>query len=228
MALNVPVNAFEMVFTFNLSQTGAEEDIAEFTLWLQSQDPGAPTDSDLQDSAQVGYQAWVDNTTADYWTTAVTLASCYCRTFDSAGKTAAEEGFAAGTLWQGTATSASMPWETSLAVSLYTYRPQTFVTHGRRKRGRYYLPPVAAVNLDPSNSGFFKDSQIHAFFNDQINFLSKVNRNIGGLPQNVLSVFSRVDGVCRPVTFAQIDGKFDSQRRRENRQTAGRITSDFS
>jgi hypothetical protein len=120
-----------------------------------------------------------------------------------------------------------LPWETSLAASLYTYPRGTFVPQARRKRGRFYLPPMGADQLDASNSGFFPDATIDAMLAEIVGFLQDSRETDVGAVTGTLGVFSRVDGVIRDVIQVSMDAKYDSQRRRQNRENAGIVRTDF-
>jgi len=208
-------------WNFGLNREGSAEDIAVFGLWGSNIGDAEYGDEQLAAIAHGAYDAWANHASPDYWTTAVTLDSTLAVAYLANGHTLFEQNYVPDTVWQGDVSTASMPWETSLAVSLYTYPRGTFVTNGRRKRGRYYLPPVAAINLDPSNSGYFKNSTLPAFFADQVSFLNDFGKDHEGAPHVNLGVYSRKDDDCRDVTDLYIDAKFDSQRRRQNREVAG-------
>jgi hypothetical protein len=219
-----PTDITFLRFNFSLNRVGTVEDEAVFGIWLNNVDHAVYEDPDLQAIAHGGYNAWSGNVDDSYWTTAVRLQSVVATEYKPDGTTMYEQNYVPDGVWSGSATSASMPWETALAISLYAYPRGTFIQNGKRQRGRYYLPPVAAVNLDPSNSGYFKDSQLGDFFTKQLNFLSDCGKDNLGVRVASPGVFSRVDEVCRPIVNVYVDAKFDSQRRRENREVAGYLT----
>jgi len=226
--MTVPASAYELRFNFPLSRITTAEDIAIFGLWLEMKDGSTPSDANLIDYATAGYDAWKNNISGASWTTNVQLGSVDAITYNLNGSTKARETHVAGTPWVGTSTSPALPWETALAVSLYTYPRGTFVTNGKRKRGRFYLPPMSANNLDASNSGFFQNATIGALLAEMADFLAMVNRDGLGVAISTLSVFSRTDSILRPVTQLSVDAKFDSQRRRQNREQAGHIEVPFA
>lgn len=83
------------------------------------------------------------------------------------------------------------------------------------------MPPQTAGELENSNSGFFSNSLLPDFFTSVHAFLTAAQDSEVGAKIGDLSVFSRMDGVLRHVEYLYVDAKFDSQRRRQNRETAG-------
>jgi hypothetical protein len=222
-----PSNLIRLTWVFDLQTGGTIEDLAEFAINC-GEDSFEPDDAQLLKLARGAFNAWESNVATSRFGTNVHLGSIIAQTFNGDGSTALKQTLVAPSDWRGTAGGACMPWETSLALSLYTYPRGSFVAHGRRKRGRIYLPPMSASVLDPANSGYFKDSDIDAFLGELTSFIEDVGNDDLGVHVVTPQVFSRVDSVMRSVTQISIDAKFDSQRRREKGQHAGYRTANVS
>lgn len=223
--MTVPLTACEMTFTFTLSQLSEAQDIAEFSIWstdTEQQDP------QLLDIAEGGYNSWVTHAEKANHCTGVALTSVRTRNFLENGHTLREQVFVPDTPWTGTATQPSLPWETALCISLYTYPRGSFITDGKRKRGRFYMPPFSSAVLASNDSGFIADNVAHGVLGQMHDFLRDAWQSHLGVDEGTLGVLSRVDGVCRPVIQISLDAKIDSQRRRQNREIAGVLTQDFS
>jgi hypothetical protein len=112
-------------------------------------------DAELNSAANGAVNAWQNNINQGHYSSAVVFSDVVARNFLANGHTNHEQVAVADGGWVGTASGASLPWETSLCTSLYTYPRGSFVSDARRKRGRYYLPPMTTgpsrLNL-PSKS----------------------------------------------------------------------------
>lgn len=219
--MTTPLDAYYLRYNFSLNRAGTVEDIAVFGLWMNTPGSAEYGDDELGHCAHGGYKAWADEVDTGYWTDAVTLESVTASSYLANGHTLHEQNYVPSTPWQGAGPAPSLPWETAMAISLYTYPRGTFVTNGKRKRGRFYLPPFSASTLDHSNSGYFLDSNFHTFVANMRAFLVAAQDDELGVPVGALGVFSRMDSVIRPVVQVSADAKIDSQRRRQNRETAG-------
>jgi hypothetical protein len=218
------LNAIQLTWTFDLKQGTEDQDIAEFSLWFKYGPGGSAPQEDLDFLAQNGADAWSENVTGSNYGTNVTLRNVTARIFNAAGHTLLEAQKTPATAWAGLDSSGCLPWETSLCISLYTYTPNTFVVNGRRRRGRYYLPPMAASIMEGGNSGFMKATLLPTILAEQQDFYGHLYA--GAFPGTLVvipSVYSRVDEDLYIVEYLVADAKLDSQRRRENRETAGRI-----
>lgn len=223
----IPANNVYIRWQFTLSRVGTAEDIAEFGVWWEPVASVTDWDTFLFDQATIAWEAWVSAQNHSFWGPNVILAKVTAVHYDTTGHTLNEQVFNAGTPWVGSSTASALPWETSLAVSLYTYPRGTFTTNGRRKRGRYYLPPMSAGVLDASDSGYFDNTLVSALLSAQHTFLIAAGKDIAGVHVLDCSVLSKVDDILRPVVQISLDAKFDSQRRRENRETAGHVEVTF-
>lgn len=218
--MSTPLDCWSLTFNFPLTRAGTTEDVAEFTVWIDG--AGTEADDDMLASLAVGAgTAWTSNVPDLRWCNNVSLGSVTATSYLANGHILRQQEKPPSSPWTGAAADPALPWETSLAVSLYTYPRGTFVTNGRRKRGRFYVPPMAALTLDSSNSGYFSDGNMDSQLGYMHAFLSDVNQDQEGVPVGSLGVFSRMDSVVRHVTQISMDAKFDSQRRRENRETVG-------
>ena len=222
--MSVPVAAVELTWTFDLNQNGPKQDIAEFSLWLHNGSGATTPQSDLDFLAQNGADSWSSRVSKSHYAATVSLRSCTARTFLANGHTLAESIKVPATAWVGGSGEPCLPWETSLCISLYAYQPGTFVVNGKRKRGRYYLPPMSTNVMAQDYSGFMDNTIFLAILNEQNSFQQGCVDGSGGPLIVTLAVFSRVDSDLYPVLYVVGDAKIDSQRRRQNRETAGRVS----
>jgi len=209
-------------WTFQLDAGGAGQDIAELSLH-HGGTSFEPPDDQLNNLAQGGYNAWADNMTPTRFAAAVTLAGVKTYRYDAAGHVIGIGSYQDPAPWHGTSTSPCLPWETSLALSLYTYPRGSFVPNPRRRRGRIYLPPMSSAQLELANSGYYSDSDLPNLFEELHDFVQNSGDDALGVALAPLVVFSRVAEALYPVTDLYIDARFDSQRRRENAQVAGKL-----
>jgi len=221
--VTTPVDAIQYTWQFTLNRTGTDEDIAEFSIWGTTESGARLTQDEMDLQAQYAADNFGSNVGEGDYCDNVTLASCTTRMFDSVGHTQIESIQPPSHPWQGSAVAPALPWETSLCVSLYTYQPGTFIVNGRRHRGRFYLPPMAAAALDTSNSGYLKNSSVAPMLAGMKVFINAVGLGADDTYIARAGVFSRMDSVVRQATYVVLDAKFDSQRRRQNRETAGRV-----
>lgn len=208
-------------YNFTLIRTDAAEDIANVDLWMAPLGGAEYGDSQLAAAAEGGYKAWATNQNEANWGNNVRLDSVVASSFNSAGHTLHEQNYVSNTPWRGGSAQKSLPWETSMVVSLYTYQRGLFEPTSRRKRGRVYLPPQTSGQLQNSNSGYYDDTALPAFMTDVHAWLKDAEKDDVGVRIAALSVFSRADMVLRPVTNLYMTAKFGSQRRRQNKEKAG-------
>ena len=150
------------------------------------------------------------------------------RNYLANGHTLREQRYVPPTPWVGTSTQPSLPWETSLCVSLYCYPRGTFQPNARRRRGRFYLPPMSSAVLASNNSGFVADNVAHGVLSQMHDFCRDAWQSYLGVDEAHLGVFSRADSTVYPVVQISLDAKIDSQRRRQNREIAGALVTPFS
>jgi len=223
----VPASAYYLRYNFELKQGSIDQDIAVFGLWMKPLGGAEYGDAELAHAAEGGYKAWDTNMDVALWGNNVRLQSVTASSYLPNGHTLAERNFVPVTPWTGQSAQKCLPWETSMCVSLYTYERGTFVVDGRQKRGRFYLPPQTAGQLENSNSGFYLNDGLPTLLGMVKDFLIDAQKSDLGVQIADLAVFSRMAGELRPVTKLYMDAKFDVQRRRQNRETAGIIGTDY-
>lgn len=222
-----PANAFVITFRFDLLLGDTPADIAEFGVWMLPDDAVGDWNAFLVDQAHSGYDAWQLGADAAWFTNAVRLGRVDATHVDADGSVLHQQSFVAPDPWRGGGDDPSLPWETALVISLYSYTPGTFIPNGRRRRGRNYLPPFASNLLDTLNSGFIAtDIQTDIadgmkIFYDSIGIV---------VPDRLASpqVMSRVDVHGYVLTDITVDIEIDSQRRRQNRVTAPRVRRELA
>jgi hypothetical protein len=213
----VPANNAKITMTFALSTPAGAEDEAEVGLWGFFQ-AGAPADYDatLLGLAEAARDKWVADIPKSDFSQAAELKTVSAIHYDATGHTANEQRAVTTTGdWIGSQIR-GLPWETSLVISLYTYTPGTFIANARRRRGRCYLPPLGASVLANNGSGFLPDADALNILTAFEAFLTDVRGvALAGGVNWAPGVFSREDGAIRVLTDLGVDGKIDSQRRRQ-------------
>lgn len=185
----------------------------------------------LEQIAEKCRDAWIDSMAAEKgaYSTGVVWQAVRVDQLDIAPgpgyKKVIESGFAsfdtsgAGS-YAGTAAT-SLPWETSLVVSMAAYPAGAFAVNKGRRRGRFYLPPMNP-NVVSGPTGELTPSTLANTIAAMGDFFEQLT---GPISTEITDVFrvvvlSSVDDTVRPVEHLWIDSKIDSQRRRENRQPA--------
>lgn len=118
---------------------------------------------------------------------------------------------------RGSSGAVSLPPQNSVCVSLYAYDASEFNTHGRRGRGRFYLPPIAAT-LDVGGllSTAVRD-RLANWIGDVLNDFENKFISEGIVGDGFLHlVIIGNDGVNQQVKRARIGRVIDTQRRRRN------------
>lgn len=172
-------------------------------------------------------------TDVQYWPNTVTMESVTVDHLSETDGSTLDQGkaaFTGGDAWVGTGTT-SLPWETSLVVSMFGYDQGSFTPHKGRKRGRFYLPPFAA-NIMTTTQGQVGEavvtdlaSQIGAFLNDVQGMILEPGGEVPADYFDLVVVSRGTVGALLPPTVTQvkrifIDSKVDVQRRRERSQDA--------
>lgn len=208
----------KVMFHFALSNATTELDIAEFAVNAQLDITLAPEDYDsaLLAIAAGAYQSWVDNWEPTDFPNAVSLAYTQATTYDAAGKTAHEQRHVPSSVWEGTGTTPSMPWNDSYCISLYTYTPGTFIANARRRRGRFYLPPLKSTYpADPWTASLDSGQVSDKIESARDMLLAWQDDNFDGHGAGITpGVYSRVDEHFYGLTDVSADQVIDSQRRR--------------
>jgi hypothetical protein len=210
-------------WNFELNRVGVPEDVAQLSLHFGGTSY-EPTDQQLGSIAEGGYNAWNENMDAAWFTNAVTLTKVSSYRYNDAGKAIGVGVYQPNDpKWHGTHAGPSLPWETALVCSLYSYPRGSFQVNPRRKRGRIYLPPMAASVLDTSNSGYVSDALVTEILAACANFIEDAEKESLGVALSPPVIFSRVGQELYEVTDLYMDAKIDAQRRRQNSETAGVI-----
>lgn len=241
MALGVPADTMRARFHASLLKGSVVAEEAEFGFWgHRVRTGGADVDwpNDVQFAAEGIRDRWNEHITAkNMFPQSVRLDFVQVDHLAAANGAVLDQGvalFDGDDAWRGTETN-SLPWECALAISFYGYTPGTFTQNKGRKRGRMYLPPLAANTLS-GGDGQFSDGLLQqlvpmfvAFFNDVQGMelpgagpltgdywdLVVVSR---GTPDKILTP------TAYPITRIQADTKIDSQRRRERQQDANNVS----
>lgn len=221
--MSVPTQNVKLVMNFALKAPAGVEDQAQFGLWGQYNTPPADLNAFLLAYAEYARDQWVSGVDKSSYSSAAELTFVQAITYDTGGHTSAEQ--RAPTTpgdWVG-AQIRSMPWETSLCITLYTYPPGSFVPNARRRRGRLYLPPIGAGVLANNSSGELADADALAFAQDVRDWIAAIEGHVfSGSVAVTPRVFSRADSAMHDIFAVGVDGKIDSQRRRQKSELATR------
>nr|CRY97216.1 hypothetical protein [uncultured prokaryote] len=232
MPLPVPTDVVRVRLRATLREGATPTEEAQFGFWGQLAQSGG-TGFSWGDVVQLWAEGIRDrwNEHVAYkagWTDGVAMDSVKVDHLRDTDGSILDQGVATFTgddAWVGTS-SVSLPWETALAVSLFGYDRGVFATDKGRKRGRFYLPPMATGVLEDRGGEIsttvlpYINDQMGAFLNDvqgmSIGDVTDAHFNLGivsrGTPQKPLTP------TFYPVTNIYVDSKIDSQRRRERQQ----------
>lgn len=222
----------KITMIFDLKGPSEVNDQAQFGVWGQFNFPTGtdhPTEAQLTALAAAARDEWVSGVDKADFSSAAELKTVIAAEYNADGTTRQEQRVVTDSGdWVGSQIR-SLPWECSLCVSLYSYTPGTFIPHARRRRGRYYLPPLGAGVLANNSSGQLSDDEAMTLLSDQKDWLlavtgSSLGSGIAWSP----GVMSSVDSHLYALTDMAIDGKIDSQRRRERQQPATRQSLAFT
>lgn len=237
----VPADVVHIVFRAELhEQPETFSDIAVWGFYAQRRHyPGNTVDwpNDVQFIAEGVRDRWVENVTnkGDF-SSAVVGDTVQCVHLNSStGKTqdVGQATFRPDHTWNGTA-SGGLPWETSVGVTFWGYEQGTFTPHKERKRGRMYLPPMAAAVMDTYNGKLSSAAQdriadaMEAFFND-VQGMELPGETTGASADYLnVGVLSRFDNAMYETLQVGVGNVVDSQRRRRNRQTELYLNRDIA
>lgn len=215
-----------VTFVYGLVNGTSVEDFAEHSLVYQAAsvptDP-AVTDAILMDMADAALASQAANVAPNHWSPSIQCAHVRVALEGTDGKTLFEKIVQAvdDLAWVGTGSATSLPWSSSLCVSLYAYEPGTFSPFGKSQRGRFYLPPPSIDVLLADGTGEVNPT-VSAGIRDQWAQVAKElqEHDYSGFPAfaPALVVNSRRLGEAFPVTFVRVDNKLDTQRRRSKQQ----------
>jgi hypothetical protein len=128
----------------------------------------------------------------------------------------------------GTSGVKSLPYEVSCAVTLYGYDPGSFVPDSKRRRGRFYLPPMSTTTM--GDNGRYSAGAIDTLGSGVTDWLNDVQgtREVSiGAPNGtgywrLVTVSSVGAGRWDQVFASSIGDVPDAQRRRRNHQVETR------
>lgn len=217
--VSVPAGTFKIRLRAALGNPPVEE--AAFGFHLRNAD--TVSDENCALLATHVLNAWNDQMTAviGFFAAKVKMVDVMCYHLDSSGHAdhAGGSNFAtSGTgSYQGTATT-SLPWECSPVVSLHAYGASDFIAHKARRRGRYYLPPVASAMIN-NQDGIMNSGDVDSLQAASTAFLEQVNDIPSGLTDQArVVIYSAVDGATYDVQQVITSSSLRSQRRRERQQ----------
>ncbi len=200
------------------------EEVFYFGLWLRPvSEPGGIDEWNLgliglADQINTDLVALFTSTLKAFFSPAMKITTIRLTHVDEQGKTlhqvekAVNNG--AGILGTGTV---SMPFSSTVVVSMFGYADGIFTPNRARKRGRFYLPPVA-TNTMSSSTGRLSSSAAQALanFGKQLTVLLDGN-TMGELgPAVDVVIPSSIDATTLPVLRVQVGDVPDVQRRRRN------------
>lgn len=223
-----PADLVKLVMVFDLLNDDASiAEVAEFAIWgkLATTPAGSALwNSTLQELATLAVDKWSSDISPGFFSHGASLKQARAIAADSAGHTTFEQVATPGTPWNGDATAHSLPWASSLVVSLYTYTPGSFIAHAGRRRGRVYPPPLNVSVISATNQGTVSPTNALAYLNDFKGWLNDVSGVTLTPDENVwvAGVLSLAGNQWNPLTDLAIDTKIDTQRRREKSQPAVR------
>lgn len=209
-------------YGFVLSEGSGTVESAEPSVWFLST-TNPTTDSDwnalLLELAGAAYESWHADVATEHWETSVVLASCKATHQSTSGHVLHEQVYipGGGGTWHGTSSAGSLPWQTSLCVSTYTYTRGTFIPNRRSRSGRFYTPPMSVSVLSDADSGMvsaeFAADRAGEIAQSWTDVMSASYTSFGAY-HPVLGVNSRKQVAFYPVNEISVDTKLDTQRRR--------------
>nr|CRY96029.1 hypothetical protein [uncultured prokaryote] len=242
MAIEQVPRIIRVTWKYDLLVAGGTQDTSQHSVCYQAgATPGdLPTiDLVLKDMAQAAVASQRANVVQSNWSPNVYCTGTRVALEGTNGHTLAEQfGASDGPSdWRGGSGASSLPWETSLCISLYGYQPGGFDVNSRSKRGRFYLPPMASDVLDADNSGRIQLTKATAIADQWGTVLQELQQHeYTGFPElaPVLVINSRktparpdYEPKAYPVTYLRFDNKIDSQKRRQRQETASGGSAPF-
>ena len=224
-----PQNIFKITWTFKLLQASAAVEEAQFGIWFELGTPApANWDTYLEGAAQNAADAFQSTFTTSQYSNLVVFNQAIATRYQLSNLAILNEQAAApGTAWSGSDSGASLPWQLSCCIGLYSYTPGTFIAHNRRRRGRIYLPPFAASQLDSTGPGNIKNAEATGAMEDVRQLTAAVatyepsDPGHGCLPV----VYSRAAAEVYNVTDLATDIVLDTQRRRIKSENRARLSA---
>jgi hypothetical protein len=234
-----PDNLVKLDTVFTLGTSAGVQDSAEFGIWWAlSWTPAssAAWDAALAELAQYSADQWSTLVANTLFSNAAGLLHCRAARCNTTGHTVNEQIKTPATPWTGTPSAHSLPWATTLAVSLYAYEPGTFTSNARNKRGRIYLPPLNTDTMSDTKSGEIALASAQSL-RDQVkawlsaiathDLASSMDRAEPGVLSTQRKLEPGYPGLFSPISWLAVDTKLDTQRRRERQQLATRSSVAF-
>nr|CRY97327.1 hypothetical protein [uncultured prokaryote] len=218
-----PTNMVYIRWEFQWSPVGGAgaTEIQNFGIWAEVKDPIQPPfpgwNNVCNDGAQIAANAWKVNMEPGRFANPVLFQRAVVYHYDQGHEQALDRGESGGTqgpeVWRG-AGNATLPPQSTIAVSLYGFEPGTYQFQPGRHRGRIYLPTSTRQmlgddgTLDPTNRELLRGDLLN-FFDDLVSEFDTVS---------FTPMISSVTGqIATPITWFRIGSVMDTQRRRRNR-----------
>lgn len=233
--MTTPSDNVLTIWNFTVELGTVPTEIAQLGVWASPGD-GFPTtsadwDTYLADLAQAAADAWSSDMPDGNFTAELLLKNAKTIHYDASGNTANEGQASPSSAWAGTG-GASLPWQISQVVGLYSYTPGSFIPHARQRRGRVYLPALStgmmAASGDTAGTGLFDQTKavanrdgLKATLHSVASTMSTPGR--GFIPM----VYSRVAAHLYAVTDVVTDVKADIQRRRADKLVMPRLSTSY-
>lgn len=212
----IPAGMFYVRWVFTLTSQGVPTDVATFGLYfVSSSGTGTPP---LDGLAEMARDAWNGNdvSTPSWYSTAASGMNVDAYSLDTAGHATGKgsAAFSGGDSWVGTGTT-GLPWQDAVVVGTYGYNPSGFVADRARKRGRFYLPPMAEAVLD--QDGTLDGSTQTGLLAGAAGFVADLGSTAVGAWNFVPHVLSKTGGASYEITYVRLGQVVDTQRRRRNK-----------
>jgi hypothetical protein len=226
-----PADLVRTTVQFNMHQASAVLDVAEFDMWWQVGAPTTPASwpTFLTELSNACAAAWIAEVNDSFFPNSLSLKGVVASRCDDVGHVVDEQVHVSGpTDYVGTGEN-SLPWQLANAVGLYSYQPGTFIANQRRKRGRIFLPPQAASELNDPDTGEMAPALATAIAEAINNYIVAVQSATYSGPPTVvpgpvvlsLGPYTTAGSpAVYPVTWVRTDSVWDTQRRRRKELTS--------
>lgn len=224
-----PVDSVATTLIFSLDTGSVVSDEADITFWWGSDvlpTTNAQWDLFLLALAQNVCDHWTATVGTNTYHTSVKLKHVKARRVGTDGKTLQEQVYVdnPATQWKGGGTSgagASLPWQLSQVIGLYSYTPGSFIAEPRTRRGRVFMPPYSTNALTDYDNG----EMSLGFALDRITEVARTLNLVTSGTYDAVGlgamhpfpvVVSRTRSLAFKVTDLAGSNKFGTQRRRRN------------
>lgn len=230
MPVNQVAGLAEITYNFGLSNGSVAIEDASPSIWVLP--TVAPISDDdwntaLLEMATAAYGGWKTNVGNGQWENSVQLSNVTARRTSTTDATLDKQVYLpTDDTWVGSETSGTLPWQTSLCISPYSYLRGSYIPNRRRRTGRFYLPPMSTNVLYAVDDGLL-DPTLVATLLDELHpawkAIQTADYSTSGL-EPIFGINSRgpfKDPTVLPHFFPVVqltaDNKLDSQRRRTKR-----------